>query len=118
MENEPEISEMATEVASEINESPVFTVDNITVSFPTTVGISDVMVLKKVLDSQLLGCAVSIDTAAVEVIDTAILQTLLVFCKEADEKGVFTDWESPSAAVLDAIQLLGLSDMYGFPKAA
>lgn len=98
--------------------APVFSVDNITVSFPSTVGIEDVVALKKVLDDQLLGCAVGIDTAAVEVIDAAVLQTLLAFCKQAENKGVFTDWESPSAAVLDAVQLLGLSGVNGFPEAA
>lgn len=115
---ETEASDMASAEIIESNETLVFSVDNITVTFPTTVGLSDVTELKKVLDSQLLGCAVSIDTAAVEVIDTAILQALLVFCKEADDKGVFTDWESPSAAVLDAIQLLGLAGIHGFPEAA
>ena len=115
MEDNPEIE---NENESSGDESPVFTVDNITVSFPPTVGLTDVTALKKVLDDQLLGCAVSIDTSAVEVIDTAILQTLLVFSKEAENKGVFTDWETPSTAVLDAVRLLGLSGIHGFPEAA
>ena len=98
--------------------TPLFTVDNITVSFPSTVGLSDMTALKEVLDTQLLGCAVSLDTSSVEVIDTAVLQMLLLFCREADSRGVFTDWEAPSAAVLDAIKLLGLSGVHGLPDAA
>lgn len=122
MEIEKESPSAATPDAADVENSndvsPVFAVDNITVSFPPTVGIEDVAALKRVLDDQLLGCAVGIDTAAVEAIDAAVLQTLLVFCKEADNKGVFTDWESPSEAVLDAIRLLGLAGVNGFPEAA
>ncbi len=116
MDENAEIDNATTDTAT--TEPPVFTVNNITVGFPPTVGLPDVATLKQVLDSQLLGCAVGIDTSAVEVIDAAVLQTLLAFCKQADANGVFTDWESPSAAVLDAVGLLGFSGIHGLPDAA
>lgn len=61
------------------------------------------------------GPAVEIDAAAVERVDTACLQALCVFSREAKIKGVSLNWRSVSPSFRAAADLLGLAGHLGLP---
>jgi ABC-type transporter Mla MlaB component len=54
---------------------------------------------------------VRMDGAAVEKADTAALQVLAAFFKDAAARGLIVKWENPSEPLRNAADLLGLSDV-------
>lgn len=60
--------------------------------------------------------AVVIEAGQVERADTAVLQTLYAFIKEAKSQGVTVKWRNVSNTVRDAAGLLGLSEALGLTK--
>jgi len=61
------------------------------------------------------GPVVEIDAAAVERVDTACLQALCVFSREAKINGVSLNWRSVSPSFRAAADLLGLASHLGLP---
>jgi ABC-type transporter Mla MlaB component len=59
--------------------------------------------------------AVVIDASAVERVDTATLQLLCAFVRERVGNDREVVWRSPSAAVLEASRLLGVSELLCLP---
>ena len=58
---------------------------------------------------------VELDFEDVDVVDTAALQLLVAFTKEAHKRGVSISWQQPSAALFRSAELLGLSQELGLP---
>ena len=56
-------------------------------------------------------CNLTIDGTQVRVIDTAILQLLVVLLREAREKKLCVNWSQVSEVLRDSAALLGLADM-------
>ncbi len=59
------------------------------------------------------GKDIKIDASAVEDVDTAGLQLLLSFVKTASESGRSVSWQSPSEALIQAVQETSLKDPLG-----
>lgn len=57
------------------------------------------------------GQAVELSAAAVERIDTAALQVLSAFCKDARDRAQQVTWHEPSPALIEAVGLLGLNEL-------
>ncbi len=58
---------------------------------------------------------VELDFEDVDIVDTAAIQLLVAFTKEAHKRGVAISWQQPSAALLRSAELLGLSQELGLP---
>lgn len=54
-----------------------------------------------------------LDASKVEVVDSAALQLLLVFVREAQERSISTRWESASKKFLNTVTLLGFQQHLG-----
>ncbi len=59
---------------------------------------------------------VELDFQDVDAVDTAALQLLVAFTKEANKRGASITWQQPSAALFRSAELLGLSHELGLPK--
>ncbi len=66
---------------------------------------------------QLLDKAVNVelDFEDVDVVDTAAIQLLVAFTREARKRGASISWQQPSAALYRSAELLGLSQELGLP---
>lgn len=74
-----------------------------------TMGIADA----RSLYERLMSCGgetVALDGARVEMIDTAVLQTLAAFVQEVSKRGGAVQWNGVSETVYEAAALLDLSD--------
>lgn len=58
------------------------------------------------------GQAVSIDASRVERVDTAALQLLYGFQRDARAQGLVTIWSDPSKVFCDAVDILGMDAFY------
>jgi anti-anti-sigma regulatory factor len=58
------------------------------------------------------GQAVSIDISQVERVDTAALQLLYDFQREAKSQGLVTIWSQASKVFCDAVDILGMDKFY------
>lgn len=58
------------------------------------------------------GQAVSIDISQIERIDTAALQLLYAFQREAKAQGLVTIWSEASKVFCDAVDILGMDAFY------
>ncbi|MBU0500338.1 MAG: STAS domain-containing protein [Gammaproteobacteria bacterium] len=61
--------------------------------------------------------SVTIDAARVTAVDTAGLQLLAVFCREAESRGIPVHWQSVGKTIAKAAGLLGLTEALGLPPA-
>lgn len=77
--------------------------------------VSRAQALYRTLD-QALGQSAPIvmDGSRVERVDTAAVQMLAAFGRAAHERGLKLKWQAPSAALRQAVDLLGLGAMCGF----
>ncbi|MEM7253191.1 MAG: STAS domain-containing protein [Pseudomonadota bacterium] len=78
------------------------------VNLPPRANVSKVAALKVELTAALgNGEPVSIDTSAVESIDTATLQLLFAFRREADAQGIEIQWGEIAPTVRSTARILG-----------
>ena len=64
------------------------------------------------------GAPVVIDAAAVEEIDTAILQLLASLRRTCEQRGIACSWSGVSEAVRRAANVIGVAEMLHFPECA
>ena len=57
--------------------------------------------------------AVTIDGAQLERIDTAVLQLLAAFVRDAHDRGIPVKWKGPSDAARRSMELLGMTEALG-----
>ncbi|WP_266172195.1 STAS domain-containing protein [Dyella subtropica] len=87
------------------------------VVLPADCRIADLPGVKSELQAALITPAAELDASAVERIDTAALQLLAVFCREAGAKGHTVTWLGASTVLRDAAALLGLTQTLELPAA-
>jgi ABC-type transporter Mla MlaB component len=61
------------------------------------------------------GASVEIDASGIRRVDTAMMQLFAVFAQEARAAGLEVRWHAPSAALLEAADLLALRDLLKLP---
>ena len=66
----------------------------------------------QLLEAMAEGQAVNIDISAVERIDTAALQLLYAFQRDAKAQGLVTLWSDASKVFCDAVDILGMDAFY------
>lgn len=102
----------ASAVIEESTETPA-------VLLPAHCGLRDAAALKaslsQVLDNER---TVSVDTGAVERIDTAALQVLVSFVRERVAQARATEWRGLNENFLEAVHLLGLGPHLHLPAGA
>lgn len=89
----------------------------VTVTLPADCRIAAQAALKEDLLGVLAADAITLDGRAVERIDTAALQLLLVFQRELDARGGKLGWRGTSNALDEAAGLLGLAQILKLPAA-
>ena len=87
------------------------------VTLPADCRIAELSTVKATLDAALATAAVALDGGAVERIDTAALQLLTVFRREAAARGVAVEWLGASEALRDGAARLGLARTLELPAA-
>lgn len=87
------------------------------VALPADCRIADLPAVKAELQAALAAPSAELDASAVERVDTAALQLLAVFRREAASKGLAVAWTGASAALCDAAALLGLAHTLELPAA-
>ncbi|SFR85920.1 STAS domain-containing protein [Dyella sp. OK004] len=87
------------------------------VMLPADCRIADLPAVKAELQAALSTASAELDASAVERVDTAALQLLAVFRREAASKGLAVAWVGASAALRDAAALLGLAHTLELPAA-
>lgn len=85
------------------------------VALPTDFRLAELAAVKAQLLEALDAPLVHIDGAAVERVDTAALQLLVVFRREAAARGQSPAWQGVSAVMRDAAALLGLAQVLELP---
>jgi len=60
-------------------------------------------------------CPVTLDATRVERIDTAVLQLLCAFVRDAQASGVVVQWRQPSPALQSAARLLNVRSCLALP---
>ncbi|MFC4764263.1 STAS domain-containing protein [Dyella koreensis] len=85
------------------------------VTLPADCRIADLPAVKAELQAALATSAAELDASAVERVDTAALQLLAVFRRDAASKGLAVAWTGASAALRDAATLLGLAHTLELP---
>jgi ABC-type transporter Mla MlaB component len=60
--------------------------------------------------------AVTLDTSAVERVDTATMQLLCAFVRDRSARNQSVVWRGVSQALNDAVRLLGVAAMLGFAE--
>jgi ABC-type transporter Mla MlaB component len=84
-----------------------------------TADISSAVELHGILSSALeAGLPVSIDSAEVQRVDTAVLQLLIAFSREAKERGLALSWKEVGASLRDSANFLDLSRFLELPEMA
>jgi len=87
------------------------------VTLPADCRIADLPAVKDALRAALAVPAATLDGGAVERVDTAALQLLAVFRREAAARGVAVAWAGASAALHDGAARLGLVQTLELPAA-
>jgi len=87
------------------------------VALPADCRIADLATLKAALEAALSAPAAALDGGAVERIDTAALQLLTVFRREAAARGVAVEWLGASEVLRDGAARLGLARTLELPAA-
>jgi anti-anti-sigma regulatory factor len=87
------------------------------VALPVDCRIAEAPALKAVLQAALDTPAVTLEAGAVERIDTAALQLLAVFRREATVRGVAVTWSGAGGALRDGAARLGLVQTLELPAA-
>lgn len=87
------------------------------VALPADCRIADLPAVKDALRAALAAPGVALDGGAVERVDTAALQLLAVFRREAAARGVAVQWLGASAALRDGADRLGLVQTLELPAA-
>jgi ABC-type transporter Mla MlaB component len=85
------------------------------VALPTDFRVAELAAVKATLIEALDAPALHIDGARVERVDTAALQLLVVFRREAAARGKTSAWQGVSAVMRDAAALLGLAQVLELP---
>lgn len=85
------------------------------VALPADFRLADVAAVKAQLIAAFDAKAVQLDAAGVERVDTAALQLLVAFRREAVARGIPPVWQGVSATVRDAAKLLGLAQALELP---
>jgi ABC-type transporter Mla MlaB component len=62
-------------------------------------------------------CPVVLDATHVERVDTAVLQMLCAFVRDAQASGIVVQWRQPSPALENAAQLLNVRTCLALPMA-
>ena len=62
--------------------------------------------------------AVTLDGSELERIDTAILQLLACFARDAKQRGITVKWKGPSESARASISLVGIEQALGIPEDA
>ncbi|MGO4702118.1 STAS domain-containing protein [Dyella sp. 2RAB6] len=87
------------------------------VALPADCRIADLATVKAALEAALSTPAATLDGGAVERVDTAALQLLAVFRREAAARGVAVAWLGASEALRDGAARLGLARTLELPAA-
>jgi anti-anti-sigma regulatory factor len=85
------------------------------VALPADFRLAELAVVKAALIEALDAPAVHIDGAGVERVDTAALQLMVVFRREAAARGHSSAWQGVSVVMRDAAALLGLAQVLELP---
>lgn len=81
-----------------------------------TVGIAEARVLHETLGKLLpRQTSIVLHAGRLERIDTAAMQVLASFCRTARQRRLALTWETPSASLREAANLLGLESAFGLP---
>ncbi|HUH55186.1 MAG TPA: STAS domain-containing protein [Rhodanobacter sp.] len=108
----PEASEV--EVADEASE-PVEAAAPLTLALPADFRIAAQTAFKQQLIGALDHDAIVLDGGAVERVDTAALQLLVVFQRELDARQRAPSWQSASPVLTEAAEVLGLTQTLKMP---
>ncbi|GAA0705497.1 STAS domain-containing protein [Dyella marensis] len=87
------------------------------VALPADCRIADLAAVKAALEAALSAPATELDGAAVERVDTAALQLLAVFRREAAARGMAVRWAGASDVLRDGAARLGLAQTLELPAA-
>jgi ABC-type transporter Mla MlaB component len=87
------------------------------VVLPADCRIADLPAVKAELQAALAAAGAEVDAAAVERVDTAALQLLAAFRRDAAAQGQAVAWLGVSGALRDAAVLLGLEHTLELPAA-
>ncbi len=94
------------------------TMEPVTVDLGDTLNIPDAAELHKQLKGLLeRSQPVVLDASSIEAIDTAALQLLCAFYREAPKRGLEVTWREPSESLCRNAGYLGLGDALGLPQA-
>jgi ABC-type transporter Mla MlaB component len=74
-------------------------------------GVKDAAALKASLCALAAGERATLDVSNLERVDTAAMQLLCAFVRERKSRGQPVNWQGESAALRDAVRLLGLGDL-------
>lgn len=85
------------------------------VALPADFRLAELAAVKAELIEAFDAPVVQIDGAAVERVDTAALQLLVVFRRESVARGQTSAWQGASAVMRDAAGLLGLAQVLELP---
>lgn len=85
------------------------------VALPADFRLAELATVKSALIEAFDAPAVQLDGAAVERVDTAALQLLVAFRREAAARGLPPAWLGVSAAIRDAAGVLGLAQALELP---
>jgi phospholipid transport system transporter-binding protein len=99
---------MGSKTAQRKNEARV-------VALPADFRLAELAIVKSELIEAFDAPAVQLDGAAVERVDTAALQLLVAFRREASARGQLPAWLGVSAAIRDAAGVLGLVQALELP---
>jgi phospholipid transport system transporter-binding protein len=99
---------MGSKTAQRKNEARV-------VALPADFRLAELATVKSELIEAFDAPAVQLDGAAVERVDTAALQLLVAFRREAAARGQLPAWLGVSAAIRDAAGVLGLAQALELP---
>ena len=99
---------MGSKTAQRKNEARV-------VALPADFRLAELATVKSELIEAFDAPAVQLDGAAVERVDTAALQLLVAFRREASARGQLPAWLGVSAAIRDAAGVLGLAQALELP---
>ncbi len=86
-----------------------------TVELPSDCRVAWLEGIREQLVTSLKMATVKLDAASVEKIDTAGVQLLAAFQRDAREGGCEVTWVSPSSVLRDAVQRLGLTNVLALP---
>lgn len=84
-------------------------------ALPAQCLVRDTAQLQQSLLKHVAAAAVSIDTSAVERIDTAAMQVLLAFVRDRQSQQHVVEWLGLNEVFVDSAQLLGIDKLLGLP---